>query len=599
MDPLLVDEAGRELLLLGTEAIARGALEAGVRLCAACPGSPSSEILAALARVADYYGVQAEWSANAKVALEAACGASFAGQRALASMKQDGMNVAADTLTAVALTGCRGGLVVVVCDDPGGLCSTNEVDSRHYAPLADLPLLEPGDVQDAKDLVRKAFDLSEEFGLPCLVRSVTRISHSHGVVRLGERAGPTEPARVGADDRWGSHCVGQSRQALKHKLRRVQARFEGSPFNRWEGPERPELAVVACGTGGSYATEAVRLLGVEGRVGVLSLATTWPLPVLLLREHLDGVPALLVAEEPDPFCEVNIRAWLTEGHLERVPRVLGKLDGIVRGPCGSGVGELSPDLLVAAIASALELDPPGRPPSLGEVLGEDPGVPLPPREVDFCPGCLHRASYWAMKNALRIDGRDGVLIGDIGCYSLGLLRTAYRQSRTMHSMGSSVGVCAGLGQLGRFGLSQPVLAVVDDSTFFHACLPGLVSARYNGATFVCVVVDSGVMAMTGFQPHPGAGRTAASGDVARLSIESACEGMGIPVRVADPFDLPGTTRLLVDLLRQDRLQAVVLRHDCTLRAVREGGLPDRRVWVEPDRCLGEECGRGRVCSAAS
>jgi len=203
-----------------------------------------------------------------------------------------------------------------------------------------------------------------------------------------------------------------------------------------------------------------------------------------------------------------------------------------------------------------------------------------------------------MKNALRLDGREGLVIGDIGCYSLGFLRTGYGLSRTMHSMGSAIGFAAGLGQLSRFGFTQPLLAVVGDSTFFHACLPGLVSARANGASFVCVVLDNGTTAMTGFQPHPGTGRTAPGGEAPRLSVDALCEAMGIPVRTADPFDLAEAERELSELLEEDGLSVLILRHPCALWRTRQEGLPEGLVRVDPDRCLGDACGCGRFCTAA-
>jgi len=593
VDPLLHDAPGEEVLLLGNEAIARGALEAGVRVCAAYPGSPSSEILSALARADGPLDVHTEWSANEKVALEVASGASFAGLRALASMKQNGLNVAADSLTAMAWTGCGGGLVVVVCDDPGGISSTNEVDARHYARLAHLPLLEPGSFQEAKDLVRWAFELSEALRLPCLVRSVTRISHARGVVTLGTLERPAVRASLRPGDRWASLPVGPSHSRLEARLDAAKARFEASPFNRWEGPDDPELLVVTCGTGGWYTREAIRMLGVEARVGVLTLATTWPLPSDLIRSRMRGVPTALVVEETDPFLEDNVRALLGGGGQPEAPRLLGA--DALPGSCGPRVGELSPDRVADGLARILALEAPGSH-GLAEVLALP--AELPAREIGFCPACPHRASFWLMRNALRLDGRDGVVIGDIGCYSLGFLRTGFRLSRTMHSMGSAVGFSAGLGQLARFGFDQPVLAVVGDSTFFHACLPGLVSARYNGASFVCVVLDNSATAMTGFQPHPGTGRSAAGGDAPRLSVDALCEGMGIPVHSADPFEPAEAQEVLSELLDRGGLSVLILRQPCALWRARQEGPPAGRIRVDSERCLGDACGCGRFCTVA-
>ncbi len=601
MDPLLLDEPGRKVLLMGNEAIARGALEAGVHYCAAYPGSPSSEILAALCRAAPRMGIYTEWSVNEKLALEGACGASFTGLRAMASMKQNGVNVAADVLTAMSLTGSPGGLVLVVCDDPGGISSTNEVDTRNYARLADVPLLEPATFQEAKEMVTWAFDLSERLQLLCMVRSVTRISHARGVVRLGPLRRIERKPYMGPDHRYASLPPCPNHRELKEKLARAASLFETSPFNGYTGPPEADLVIVTSGTGWWYSTEALRMLGLAERVGVLKLGTTWPLPAAFIRERLRGTGTVLVIEESDPFLELNLRALLSGDEapsLRKGLRILGKVDGVVSGPHGPGVGEMNPDVVAEAVARALERTPPPEPKGLRALMEGRLDFDPPAREVAFCPGCPHRASYWVMKNALRLDGRDGLLIGDIGCYSLGFGRTGYYLSRTMHCMGSAVGFCSGMGKLEPLGLAQPRIAVVGDSTFFHACLPGLVNARYNRAPFVCVVLDNSATAMTGFQPHPGTGKTALGEEAPRLSVESMCEGMGIPTRVVDPFEVEEATRLLYGALQEARLQVVIFRHKCAVLQTREEGLPDRKVWVDPDLCIGESCGCNRFCTNA-
>ncbi len=600
MDPLLRDEPGRKVLLMGNEAIARGALEAGVHFCAGYPGAPSSEIIGSLTRVAREFNVYTEWSANEKVALEGASGASFAGLRAMATMKQNGVNVASDVLTSVALTGSPGGLVLVVCDDPGGISSTNEVDTRNYAPLADVPLLEPATFQEAKDIVRWAFTLSEELQLLCMVRSVTRISHARGVVELGPLERIQRQAGMGPGERYASLPPCPQHQEQKEKLRRAQEIFDTSPFNRYFGPQAPELVIVTCGTGWWYSSEAVRMLGLSDRVGILKLGTTWPLPLGFLRKHLNQTSTVLVIEESDPVLEYNLKAVLSEkSFLEKgPPRILGKVSGTVSGPYGPGVGEMNPDIVTEAVSRSIKHKAPSLSRPLKELVKDEIDFELPKREVAFCPGCPHRASYWVMKNALRLDGRDGLLIGDIGCYSLGFGRTGYYMSRTMHCMGSAVGFCSGMGKLDRFGFRQPCIAVVGDSTFFHACLPGLVNARYNNSPFICVVLDNSATAMTGFQPHPGTGKTAAGKEAPCLSIESICKGMEIPVRIVDPFDTPEATQLLYRMLQREELQVLVFRHKCAILQTREEGLPAARVSVDTELCIGDQCGCNRFCSAA-
>ncbi len=600
MDPLHLNEPGRKVLLMGNEAIARGALEAGVHFCSAYPGAPSSEILTALSRVASNFDLYTEWSANEKVALESACGASFAGLRAISSMKQNGVNVASDILTAIALTGSPGGLVLVVCDDPGGISSTNEVDTRNYARLADIPLLEPATFQEAKDMVKWAFTLSEELQMICMVRSVTRISHARGIVELGPFEKIERQARMNPGERYASLPPCPEHQKQLEKLNKAQAIFDTSPFNSYTGPPQPQLVIVTSGTGWWYSTEAIRILDLPDQVGVIKLGTTWPLPKGFLKKHLQKTPAILVIEEPDPVLEYNLSATLLETNFfqKKPPRLFGKVSGTVKGAYGPGTGEMNPDVVMAAISSSLDLQLPLPDKKLETAVKKQLPEDLPKREVAFCPGCPHRASYWIMKNIIRLDGRDGLLIGDIGCYSLGFGRTGYYMSRTMHCMGSAVGFCSGMGKLDRFGFTQPRIAVVGDSTFFHACLPGLVNARYNRSSFVCVVLDNRATAMTGFQPHPGTGKTASGEAAPFLSIEALCNGMEIPVQSVDPFDIPKASEILYQMLQQEELQVLIFQHKCAVLQTREEGLPPRKIQIDSNQCLGEQCGCNRFCSAA-
>ncbi len=603
IDPLIIDEPGRRVLLMGNEAIARGAIEAGVDYCSAYPGSPSSEIVGALARVAPYVGFYAEWSANEKVALEGACGAAFAGLRAMSSMKQNGVNVCSDLITAMTLTGSPGGLVLVVCDDPGGISSTNEVDTRNYARLADMPLLEPGSLQDAKDMVKWAFELSEQLELICMVRSVTRISHARGVIELGPIAKSPRTPRLAPHQRYASLPPCPQHKLLKEKLFKAKAIFETSVFNCYEGPPSPSLVIVTSGTGWQYSREAIDLLELGDRVGIIKLGTTWPLPEQFILEHLRGVTSVVVIEESDPFLECNLKEILYDySHdLPAQIKIYGKRSGHVQGPWGPGVGEMDPDVVLHTLCRILDIGTSRRGVAVASTLSytETPhGIPLPRREVAFCPGCPHRASYWVMNNAVKLDGRDGLVIGDIGCYSLGFGRTGYYLSRTMHCMGSAIGFCSGMGKLGHCGFTQPLIAVVGDSTFFHACLPGLVNARYNSSHFVCVVLDNSATAMTGFQPHPGTGQDAFGKEAPKLSIERICQALDIPDHVVDPFEVSHAIDLLCRLLTQEELQVIIFRHTCAVLHTRQHGLPHRRVYVDAQRCLGEQCGCNRFCSSA-
>jgi indolepyruvate ferredoxin oxidoreductase alpha subunit len=319
---------GSTVLLMGNEAIARGVLEAGAKICAAYPGNPSSEIIETLAKVADEMGLHVEWSVNEKVALEVAAAASFGGVRGFCAMKQNGINVCSDFLASLNLTGCEGGLVLAVADDPGGHSSSNEEDSRYYAKITELPLLEPATFQEAKDMTRWAFELSETLGLPVILRSSTRISHARGNVRLDELKEYHAKPRFDTTRLWIPLPVVAKHKTLHEKINRAEKIFNESGFNIYRGPATPELLIITCGTGWMYSLEAISNLDVEDRVGILKLATTWPLPTSFLLKHIQQPELILFLEEPSPFLEENVKSLYAQNsiHLKQ-KRFFGKKSG--------------------------------------------------------------------------------------------------------------------------------------------------------------------------------------------------------------------------------------------------------------------------------
>ncbi|MBI5443152.1 MAG: 4Fe-4S binding protein [Deltaproteobacteria bacterium] len=600
MSYLSESHAGERPLLMGNEAIARGALEAGVSVVAGYPGTPSSEIVERLAGVAGERGLYVEWSANEKVAMEVAAAASLAGLRSLCVMKQNGVNVGSDFLLHLSLSGVRGGMVLVPCDDPGALSSINEGESRQFARMLELPLLEPGDFQEAKDMIKWAFELSEELGQLVLVRSVTRLSHASGNVRLGELPEPNRKARFVhdgflLDPRTGavtSAPVDYKHARQQQKLERAVERFETSPFNTYTGPEKPELLVVTSSACNLYSAEAIELLGLEDRVGLLKLGTTWPLPPKLIEKHLAATDTVLVVEEVIPFLEENLKILAQE----LAPRVgtktiLGKRNGVL-----PTVGELSADVVAKAIGSVVGKGYAPGDEAYTQRANEAALFGAPKRELTFCPGCPHRASFWSIRSALTRDARQGFVCGDIGCYTLAVLPTGFSTLKTVHAMGSGTGLASGFGKLGPFGLDQPVLSVCGDSTFFHAALPALFNAVHHRANITMVVLDNGGTAMTGFQPHPGLAVDAAGHEVPAIDIASICRAMGARVEVSDPFDLEGTQRLLLEVMEaKSGVNVVILKQLCGLS-------PEKKhtkrfeVTVDGSACLGESCGCNRLCS---
>lgn len=592
MSSIAQNTPGKVVLLMGNEAIARGALEAGVKVCTAYPGNPSSEIIGTLAGVAEEMGLHVEWSINEKVAMEVAASASLSGLRGLCAMKQNGLNVASDFLLNLNLTGCRGGLVVVVADDPSGISSSNEEDSRLFAKLGDLPLLEPATFEEAKEMTREAFNLSEKIGLPVIVRSVTRVSHARGNVTLDELPQSSPKPSFDLSHPFTTVPVVPNHKVLHEKLMRAKEIFEGSLFNFYRGPEKPQLMVITSGSGYLYCCEAVMNLKAEERVGILKIGTTWPLPETFLLKHLQKSDNFLFVEEVDPFLENNVKEIFAQHCIELgVKQFFGKASHTV-----PDVGDLNPEIVVSSLQRLLSLEYRPRPEDYKQSAYEVVAGLVPPRTNSFCAGCPHRATYWALKTALALDGRDGFVLGDIGCYSLGMGPSGFFQMRTLHAMGSGTGLACGFGQFERFGLEQPVVAVCGDSTFYHAAMPALANATYNGANFLLLLLDNSATAMTGFQPHPGTGLTATGGSAPIIDLKGICEALGAHVEVVDPFETEKTIETILRLIRQDRgVKVLLLRRQCALVS---GKLQKKlfRVEIDQEQCLGERCGCNRLCT---
>jgi indolepyruvate ferredoxin oxidoreductase alpha subunit len=582
-------------LLMGNEAIARGALEAGVGVATAYPGNPSSEIIGTLAQVAKELKIRVEWSINEKVALEIAAAASFANIRALSAMKQNGLNVALDFLANLNLTGVHSGLVLVICDDPGGISSTNEQDSRHIAKVLDLPLLEPATFQEAKDMAKWAFELSEEITNICLMRSVTRISHARGNVVLGELPFRENKARFDISRRPYASIATTTppkfHQCLHQNLFRISEIYERSSFNWYVGPQNPDLLIITCGSGWFYSKEAVEILSKENSIGILKLGTTWPLPKAFIGSYMLQTKKVLIIEEIDAFLEINVKELSFDLKPKRTWTFYGKASGHV-----DPFGEINTDIVIKAIAAIEKIDYISRgkdyQKKTQKIIKED----IFARELQFCAGCPHRTSFWAIKDALSMDAREGFVVGDIGCYSMALTSTGFSQLKTVHAMGSGIGIASGLGNLNQFDFNQPVLAVCGDSTFFHSVIPALIDALHSQSDFILVVLDNGGTAMTGFQPHPGTDMNAMGNPSPPVDIEKLCHALGVTVVVTDAYDIKGTTQKLLDMLRvEGKPRVLISRRECNLiRAKREK--PLYKVHINPDKCIGEACGCDRFCT---
>jgi indolepyruvate ferredoxin oxidoreductase, alpha subunit len=511
-------------LLSGDEAVAAAALDGGVLLGTGYPGTPSTEILQAF----DALGGRAQWAPNEKVALEVGLGAAFGGARALVTMKHVGVNVAADPLFTAAYTGVSGGLVLVSADDPGMASSQNEQDNRHFARAAGLPMLEPSDSQEAYDLALAAFELSERWQLPVILRMTTRVCHSKSIVaRAAGLAAPRPPAWV-RDIPSRVMIPAYARPAhrrLRKKLESLQAYAESSSWNVWTEGDG-QLGIITAGVTARHVREAFPA------ASVLELKTVYPLPLEKLRAFAASVKRCLVVEEGDPFFETELRA-------AGIP--------VETKPASYRFGELS----VERVRRIVEGD-----------TGPEPEAPKgkPPQ---LCEACPYHPVYATLRKL------DCIVAGDIGCYTLGVL-PPYQGMDTCVAMGASLGVGLGLRHVLPEADARRVVSLIGDSTFVHSGVNGLIEMVYNppATGHVLLVLDNGTTAMTGQQEHPGTGRTLDHEPTTKLSIEGIARALGVPnVDVVDPVSDPaGFEALLRDRLGTRQLSVIVARRPCILAA---------------------------------
>ncbi|MCW3989874.1 MAG: indolepyruvate ferredoxin oxidoreductase subunit alpha [Candidatus Bathyarchaeota archaeon] len=577
--PVVIDEPGKKVLLMGNEAIARGAVEAGAAVATAYPGTPSSEIGNTLSRVSDAAGLYFEWSVNEKIAFEVAYGASLCGQRSLVAMKHVGLNVALDVLNPVSLRGVNGGLVFVSTDDPSQHSSRTEQDNRWLAKQNCIPVLEPSSPQEAKDFTRYAFELSERVKLPVMIRTVTRLSHMRSDVDLGpiERLGRTpEFDWEGFSYRVAGFEKLFRRHGERHeKLDRVQAEFEGADFNQLKLDGSEKVGIIGVGFAFTYVLDAIRKLGVESEVAYMKLATPHPLPTEKIARMLDGVEILLVVEEVDPFVEMHVKSLAKT--IASSATILGRETGDL-----PREGELSPSILDSALGGLLgisvdRVDRSGVEEKVGELLFD--------RMLTLCSGCPHRASIHALKKAVRNvkgDLMSVVVNGDIGCYGLAHAPPMSFED-TYFCMGASIGVSQGMERVG-----VDTIAWIGDGTFFHSGIPSLLNAVYNGLPLKIVVADNGTVAMTGFQPTPQSGKTATGKPAKKVMIEDIARTLGVDsVEVVDPYDLEAVQCAFERMLEAEGVAMVISRRACSMEAVR-AMRPDKPVpyVVDAELCTG-------------
>ncbi|MDE2266617.1 MAG: indolepyruvate ferredoxin oxidoreductase subunit alpha [Alphaproteobacteria bacterium] len=518
-------------LMSGNEAVARGAYEAGACYAAGYPGTPSTEILENLAIFKG--DVIAEWSPNEKVALESAIGASIAGARALAAMKMVGVNVAADPLFSASYSGVNGGLVLVSADDPGLHSSQNEQDNRHYAPFAKLPMLEPSDSQEAKDMVKAAFEISEAFDAPVLLRVTTRICHSKSLVTLGERA--IAPRRLYPLDMTKFNLVPalarRQRARLETKLQKLAGFSETCEFNRveWNGQR---IGVITSGISYQYAREVF-----GDTASYLKLGFTHPLPKQKIRDFASRVDMLYVIEELDPYLESQVRQLgISCIGKDKIPDMY-ELDPAV--VAKSLLGIEAPVIRCAASA-------------------------VPPRPPVLCAGCPHRGFFYELGKIAR--RHDVIISGDIGCYALGGNDPLDALDLCI-CMGAAPSMAHGAQKVfNKFGERTRVVATIGDSTFFHTGIPALINTVYNRSNTVTCILDNRTTGMTGQQDNPGSGTTLQGAPTKEIDIEAVVRAIGIDhVRVVNPMDLPKLQDTLAWAFGLDEPSVIVTKWPCTLK----------------------------------
>jgi indolepyruvate ferredoxin oxidoreductase alpha subunit len=583
MRSILQGKPGNDVLLLGNEAIARGAIESGIALATTYPGTPASEIGDSLARIASDVGFYFEYSVNEKVALEVAIGASLSGLRAITSMKHVGVNVAADALLSLSYLGINGGLVLVSADDPACLSSQNEQDNRYYSRFAGVPMLEPSSPQECLDMVKIAFELSEQLSLPVMIRTTTRISHSTGLVKVGE---VRKNARIPAFDKTRETILLPPIARRKHselllKLDRARELSDSSALNRTVkvGDASP-LGIIASSAGFNYSIEASQDLGLN--VDILKIGFSYPLPDERIISFLKTKKKVLIVEELEPLMEKEIRALAEVKNID--VEILGKGTGHF-----SSLYEYNLDILASALSCAF-LD--GKPGVKGADRHPDD---LPQRPPVMCPGCPHSATYYAVKIATR--GLKPIFPNDIGCYSLGA-EQPFNMGDAMLCMGASMGMAEGLSKT----LPDPIIAFIGDSTFYHSGMPGLVNAIHNRHRFILIILDNKTTAMTGHQPHPGSNVNSQGEPAPAVSLEKTVEGFGVEeVRVIDPYDLKHSVEVIKEELERKTVSVIISRRACALiEMVEHGKILGTRRSIDKSVC--KKCGtcvEGLGCPAIS
>lgn len=569
------------MMVSGNEAVAYGALRAGVRLVTGYPGTPSSEVIGRLLEL-DPKGTHVEWSVNEKVSVETAAAAGWAGHRALCTMKMSGLNVAYDSLIGFAYSGTVGGFVIYVTDDPGATTGMCEQDSRGFALMSDMVMLEPDSVSQSYEFIQTAFEISEAIGSPVFVRSVTNVAQAHAPLEVEERVLPASETLLIKDIRRftkaGSVIATNQHKRLIGSLQKAADIIEQRGLNRLELGEKDGLGIVSVGCCARMIDEAVEFANARGcgldakAVSKLRLACTVPYAVKELERMIEHCAAIVVLEELEPYIEREI--FVLASKLNRPIRVIGKLDGTYQRS-----GEYNSAIASAGLFAYKNIPFPEHFPS-GD---PEPAKICAARPITCCAGCPHRGTYLSIIRALKAEGYDPekvLVTGDVGCTILGM-NPPFNLLCTETAMGSSIPTAAGY-KLS--GLQTPVIATIGDSTFFHAGIPPLINAITHNVDMTVMIMDNGWTAMTGMQVNPGTEEAKVSKTHKRVDLYFLLQGLGVEnLYVTDPYDVDAMTAVVRTALKQKGVKVILARRECAIQAGR-GGVRYASVEIIRNKC---------------
>jgi len=550
--------AKKKELLLGNDAITLGLIESGVKVAATYPGTPSSEIGNSLEKIAEKNGMFFEFSSNEKIAMEVGAAAAISGVRSFVFMKHVGINVAADPMMTLAYAGIRGGMVIMSADDPLAHSSQNEQDNRYYATLSMLPMLEPSTPAEAKEMVKVAFDISEELTLPIMFRTTTRVNHARGIVEHGETVAKAQKGHFDKDRRFINIPVNAryNRLRLLDLNKKAMQLSEKSKFNFIVGDS--DVGVITSGVSYTYAKECL-----DG-VSIMKIGFTNPLPEKKIADFIKSKKKIIVIEELEPFLEDQVLRISAENKLQ-VP-VYGKRSGHLPREF-----EYSPDVM-KKLSSLVKVDSTSAP-----LVNAD--IKLPSRPPTLCAGCPHRGLFAAVKKA--VGKKDVIYSSDIGCYSLGA-QQPFAVADMILCMGGGMGAAGGFSA----STDQKVISIIGDSTFFHSGITPLISGKFNGHKFTAIILDNRTTAMTGHQPNPGTGRHHGGIETEPQDIEAIVKAIGIGfIETVDPYDVKKSTEVLKRAVDYDGISVIISKRACPLELKRHKALDAKVSSVDQKKCV--------------